>query len=67
MGTKNFHVTLYLGQYDLKGNKIREFNSIAETALKTNSDRTGISAYLNSNKAELGKTYKGFIYKVLQK
>lgn len=60
----NLKTSKRVEQFDLLGNSLNIFNSISEAALKTFSDRSGIMKYLNSNKAELGKTYKGFIYKI---
>lgn len=65
-GKNNLKTSKKVEQLDTTGKRLNIFNSIQEAADKIYSDRPGLSNYLNSNKAELGKTYKGFIYKIVK-
>lgn len=60
----NLKTSKKVEKYDLNMNKLQEYNSISETVKDNNIDRSGITTYLNSNKFEQGKPYKGFLYKI---
>lgn len=60
----NLNTSKKIEQYDEKLNLIKTFNSIGELVKSENVDRSGISQYINSNKFENRKMYKGFLYKI---
>lgn len=48
----------------INGELIEEYSSISEAKIKNKIDRIGLIRYLKSNKADLNKGYKGFIYRI---
>jgi len=60
----NFKTSKKVEKFDLKMNKLEEYNSIAELQKSNDIDRSGISKYLKSDKFKKGIPYKGFLYRI---
>lgn len=60
----NIKTSKIILKYNMLGELIEEYKSISEARVKNGIDRSGITAYLQSNKAELNIPYKGFLYKI---
>lgn len=62
----NIKTSKKVEKFDLLGNSLKIFDSISDLTKQEKLDRSGISVYLKSNKTNLNKTYKGFIYKIIE-
>lgn len=60
----NLETSKTILKYDLNNNFITEYSSISEAQKKDKIDRSGLTKYLQSNKAQNNKGYKGYIYKL---
>lgn len=65
---KNYNIktSKKINQYNINGDLIKSFNSISELINFEKIDRAGIWRYLKTDKFENKKTYKGFLYQVVQ-